>query len=144
MLLLLAMSAVVSGCAGNTPGEKQTHKKEVLQAELDTPINLVFSKTASVEDEKILIEFAGVTEDSRCPVNVTCVWEGQATVALNISLNGKEMGSLNLTNRAGHEKLAIADIEGYSIRLQNVEPPKTKDEIEPDEYIITLIVSKIQ
>lgn len=143
-LLSLIIVAAVWGCAGNTPREEQTHKREALQAELDTPITLAFSKIASVEDEKILIEFADLTEDSRCPVNVTCVWEGQATVALNISLDGKELGSISLTSRAGHEKLAIADIEGYSIRLQKVDPPKTKDEIELDEYIVTLIVSKIQ
>jgi hypothetical protein len=144
VFLSLIIVAAVWGCAGNTPRGKQTQKNEALQAELDTPITLAFSQIASLEGGKIIIEFADVTEDSRCPVNVTCVWEGQATVALNISLDGKDMGSLNLTSRAGHEKLAIADIESYSIRLQKVEPTKTPDEIELDEYIITLIVSKIQ
>ncbi|MEE8417772.1 MAG: hypothetical protein V3S06_03830, partial [candidate division Zixibacteria bacterium] len=87
---------------------------------------------------------ADLTEDSRCPVNVICVWEGQVTVALNISIDGTESGAISLTSRAGHEKLALADINGYSIRLAKVEPPKTKDEIELSEYIITLIISKIQ
>lgn len=140
----MVIIAAVWGCAGNTPRGEQTQKKEALQVEFDTPITLAFSQIASLEDGKIIIEFADVTEDSRCPVNVTCVWEGQATVALNISMDGKEWGSISLTSRAGHEKLAIADIEGYSIKLEKVEPPKTRDEIELDEYIITLIVSKIQ
>jgi hypothetical protein len=144
MPVILAMLAGACGCAGNTPHENQTHKREAMQAEFDTPFTLSIDQTASVENKKVLIEFADLTEDSRCPVNVTCVWEGQATVTLNISLNGNEMGSLNLTSRAGHEKLAIADIEGYSIKLEKVEPPKTLDEIELDEYIITLIISKIQ
>ena len=139
----LIIVAAVWGCAGNTPRGEQTQRKEALQAELDTPITLAFSQTASLEGGKIIIEFVDVTEDSRCPVNVTCVWEGQAIVALNISTEGKDPDSVALTSRAGHEKLAIADIEGYSIRLQKVEPPKTRDEIELDEYIITLIVSKI-
>ncbi len=143
-LLSLIIVAALWGCAGNTPRGEQTHKKEALQAELDTPFTLAFSKIASVEDEKILIEFADLTEDSRCPVNVTCVWEGQVTVALNISLDGKESGSISLTSRAGHENLAIAEIEGYSIRLEKVEPPKTRDEINFSEYIITVIISKIQ
>ena len=143
-LMLLFITAVICGCAGNSPREGQTYKREALQAELDTPITLAFSRIASLEGGKILIEFADVTEDSRCPVNVTCVWEGQVTVVLNISMDGTELGSLSLTSRAGHEKLAIADIESYSIRLQKVEPSKTKDEIELDEYIITLIISKIQ
>ena len=144
MPVLLAMVAGICACAGNAPRGEQPRKKEVLQAELNTPFTLAFSQIASLQGGKIIIEFADVTEDSRCPLNVTCVWEGQATVALNISLDGKESGSLSLTSRAGHEKLAIADLEGYSIRLQKVEPPKTQDEIELDEYNITLIVSKIQ
>lgn len=143
-LLSLIIAAAVWGCAGNAPQGEQTRKKEALQVTLDTPFTLSFDQMASVENKKVLIEFADLTEDSRCPVDVICVWEGQVTVVLNISLNRKEMGSLNLTSRAGHEKLAIADIEGYSIKLEKVEPPKTKDEIELDEYIITLIISKIK
>ncbi len=143
-LPLLIIVNVICGCSGNSRRDGQRHKSEAVQAKLDTPITLAFSKIASVEDEKILIEFADLTEDSRCPVNVICVWEGQVTVALNISIDGTESGAISLTSRAGHEKLALADINGYSIRLAKVEPPKTKDEIELSEYIITLIISKIQ
>lgn len=143
-LPLLIIVNVICGCSGNSRRDGQKHKIEAVQAKLDMPITLTFNRIALVEDEKILIEFADLTEDSRCPVNVTCIWEGQVTVALNISIDGKESGSLNLTSRASHEKLALADIEGYSIRLEKVEPPKTQNEIKLSEYIITLIISKIQ
>jgi hypothetical protein len=143
-LPLLIIVNMVYGCSGNSRRDGQRHKSEAVQAKLNTAITLAFNQIASVEDEKILIEFADLTEDSRCPVNVTCVWEGQVTVALNISIDGAESGSISLTSRAGHEKLAIADIEGYSIRLEKVEPPKTLDEIDFSEYIITVIISKIQ
>ncbi len=143
-LPLLIIVNVICGCSGNSRRDGQRPKGEAVQAKLDTPITLAFNRIASVDGEKILIEFANVTEDSRCPVNVTCVWEGQVTVALNISLDGMESGSISLTGRAGHEKLAHADINGYSIMLEKVEPPKTRAEIELSEYIITLIISKIQ
>jgi hypothetical protein len=144
LFLSVIMAAAVWGCAANTPKKQQTSEKKALPAELDTPFALTFSKTASLEDGKVLIEFADVTEDSRCPVNVTCVWEGQATVALDISREGKSPRSVALTSRAGHEELAVADIDGYSLRLVKVEPPKTREKIELDEYIITLTISKIQ
>jgi hypothetical protein len=142
--LSLIIAAAVWSCAGNTPREEQTPGKKALQVELDTPFTLAFSQIASLEGGKIFIEFVDVTEDSRCPVNVTCVWEGQATVVLNISTEGKDPDSVALTSRAGHEKLALADIEGYSVRLVKVDPPKTREKIELAEYIITLIISKIQ
>ena len=141
-LLLLVMTVALCGCTGNSRREGQTYKREAVQAKLDTPFALTFGQIASMEDEGIVIEFGDVTEDSRCPVNVTCVWEGQVTVALNISRDGKEPGSFSLTSRTGHEKLAVADIDGYSIRLVKVEPLKTKEKIELAEYIITLRVSK--
>ncbi len=141
-LLLLLMTVGLCGCTGNSRREGQAYKREAVQAKLDTPFALTFNQIASMEDEEIVIEFADVTEDSRCPVNVTCVWEGQVTVALNISRDGKEPGSYSLTSRTGHEKLASADIDAYSVRLLKVEPPKTKDKIELAEYIITLRVSK--
>ncbi len=144
VLPLLIIVNVICGCSGNSRRDGQSHKSEAVQAKLDTPITLTFNRIASVEDEKILIEFADLTEDSRCPVNVTCVWEGQVTVALNISIDDTASGSISLTSRAGHEELALADINGYSIRLAKVEPPKTQDEIDFSEYIITLIISKIQ
>jgi hypothetical protein len=132
------------GCAGDSRGKIQTQKRKPIQAGLDTPFNLRFGQTASIEEEEIVIRFADVTEDSRCPVNVTCVWEGQVTTALNISIARKEPTVCSLTGRAGHEELASADIDGYSIKLLKVEPPKTKDKIDLAEYIITLIVSKTQ
>lgn len=143
-LLLLVTAVALWGCTGNSRREGQTYKREAVKAKLDIPFALTFDQIALIEDEKIFIEFANVTEDSRCPVNVTCVWEGQVTIALNLSKGRKEPGSYSLTSRAGHEKLALADIDGDSIRLVKVEPPKTLEKIELAEYIITLIISKTE
>lgn len=143
-LLLLAMTAGLCGCTRSLSRERQTQKREVTQANLDEPFALRFGQTASIEGEEIVIRFVDVTEDSRCPVNVTCVWEGQVTIALNISMNGKKPASYNLTGRAGHEELASAVIDRYSMSLLKVEPPKTEDKIELADYIITLVLSKTQ
>jgi hypothetical protein len=132
------------GCTRSLSREGQTQKREAIQARLDEPFAFRFGQTARIEGEKIEIEFADVTEDSRCPVNVTCVWEGQVTIALDISIGGKQPAYYHLTRRAVHEELASANIDGYSMTLLKVKPPKTKDKIELAEYIVTLSVSKTQ
>ena len=141
-LLLLVMTAVLCGCTRNLSREGQMQENEITQASLDEPFTLKFGRAASIEDEEIVIGFADVTEDSRCPVNVTCVWEGQVTISLNISTRGKEPILYSLTSRAGHDELSLAHIDGYSMTLLKVEPPKTEDKIELADYIITLVLSK--
>ena len=45
---------------------------------------LVVELSHSVQKDGHTIAFDEITEDSRCPVNTTCVWEGRARLALTI------------------------------------------------------------
>lgn len=50
----------------------------VIEAEIDVPFEM---KPGYVIDEfSFAVRYVGVTEDSRCPPDVTCVWEGQVSV----------------------------------------------------------------
>ncbi len=50
----------------------------VVESELDVPFKM---KPGYVIDEfSFAVRYIGVTEDSRCPPDVMCVWEGQVTV----------------------------------------------------------------
>lgn len=51
------------------------------------------------------IKFLNITEDSRCPSDVVCVWEGQATAVINIFKNDQNLGDFSLTSRAGRMKI---------------------------------------
>lgn len=44
----------------------------------------------SINIDGVLVKFAEVIEDSRCPVNVTCVWEGRAKVKVEVTEEGME------------------------------------------------------
>ena len=46
--------------------------------------SLGIGQTASIEGEKLVIKFKAVLEDSRCPVNVVCVWAGNGKVEFEI------------------------------------------------------------
>ncbi len=44
----------------------------------------------SITLENHTIKFMEVLEDSRCPKNTTCVWEGRARVLVEVSEKGKD------------------------------------------------------
>jgi hypothetical protein len=56
-----------------------TAPASVVESELDVPSEM---RPGYVIDEfSFAVRYIGVTEDSRCPPDVMCVWEGQVTVA---------------------------------------------------------------
>ena len=44
----------------------------------------------SITKARVTITLAAVLEDSRCPRNITCMWEGKAVVELNVREPGQE------------------------------------------------------
>ncbi|MBI4979931.1 hypothetical protein HZC30_00060 [Candidatus Woesearchaeota archaeon] len=135
---LLGIIVFISGCVKQTPPET------AVTALLDNSFQLKINQTAFIESENLKIKFLNVTEDSRCPSDVVCVWGGQVTVVVNVLKNNKNRGDFNLTSRAAQGEMAIKNLERDSIKLIKVEPyPKTTPKIELSDYNIILIVFKI-
>ncbi len=112
--------------------------------DLDVPFQLKINQVAFIKSENIKIIFMNVTEDSRCPSDVECIWEGQVTIVINIFKNNQFIGEFNLTSRTGFDELAIKEFDGYSINLIKVEPyPISTQIIELSDYIVIFNVSKI-
>ena len=95
------------------------------------------------ENEDVLIELTGI-EDSRCPLDVTCVWEGDAVVQMSISSDGyTSIFTLNSNPNVDSGQVRTEQF-GYSIKLNDVSPyPETSGQIDLDEYEISLEVRKI-
>ena len=110
---------------------------------LDTPFYLKYGKTAYLPTEKIEIKFSKVIQDSRCPTNVTCIWQGQVIIGLDIIKNGKQVSTLMLTLIPGRDALPIQFLDKYSVRLTEVSPyPKSEQTIALKDYIAKIVVSK--
>jgi hypothetical protein len=90
-------------------------------------------ETGSVSGSDVRITFRSVTEDSRCPLDVTCVWEGNGQVALTVSSSGgSEDVVLNTTTQPRRVEVA-----GIRIVLASLAPYPSGEPIDPDEYIVT-------
>lgn len=82
-------------------------------------------------------------EDSRCPSDVTCVWEGEVKISVHVVKDKNPLGNFTLTSRAGDRTMATQTVDGYSIQVIEVNPyPVSTKQISLSDYIVTLIVSE--
>ncbi|OYD91885.1 hypothetical protein CDG76_24875 [Nostoc sp. 'Peltigera membranacea cyanobiont' 210A] len=109
----------------------------------NTPFYLKYGKTAYLPTENIEIKFSKVIQDSRCPSDVTCIWQGQVIIGLDIIKNGKQVSTLMLTLVPGRDALPIQFLDKYSVTLIGVSPyPNSKKTIVLKDYIAKIVVSK--
>lgn len=120
------------------------HQK--LMARVGTTLNsqfyLKYGKTAYLPSENIEIKFSKVIQDSRCPTNVTCIWQGQVIIELDIMKNGKQVSTLMLTLIPGRDSLPIQFSDKYSVTLIAVSPYPSGQTIALKDYIVQLVVNR--
>ncbi|MDT5061815.1 MAG: hypothetical protein QOH63_2274 [Acidobacteriota bacterium] len=111
---------------------------DVKQVALNQEFEIKVGERVSVEGLKI--SFGAVAEDSRCPVDVKCVWTGNAKIILTLSKRGRRPARLNL-NTGLEPKHQLYD--GYDVKLVGISPSRKKDEkINRGDYVATLVVSR--
>ncbi len=79
-------------------------------------------KTVNVGGQDVRICFEELTEDSRCPANANCIWEGAAKGRFKLTVNTSsatfELATLTMTPHYQNEIVAL----GYKVRLINILP----------------------
>jgi len=79
----------------------------------------------------LLLTFVEATDDSRCPVDVTCIWQGTALVhvVLRAGVGAGTPEVLNPFDRAS------VDFSGYRVTLLGLLPvPREGIAIDPEDY----------
>jgi len=107
----------------------------------DVPVTIHLNfKQEVVIDNKLKLRFEGVGADSRCPIDVMCVWAGDGEVFLNISTGNY---SQRYTVHTTLEPREIV-IENYLIQLINLLPaPRSDRRIKPEEYNVDIRTTKL-
>jgi len=113
---------------------------------LGYPFYLSINGTASSLRDDILVRFVNVTEDSRCPTDVQCIWAGQVSISVELSRvsDGQLIGELTLTNSPGDGgALSSKSVDGFIIGLGIVEPaPVSTKKIQLTDYLVQLVVKR--
>jgi len=108
---------------------------------LDREFALKVGAPATIQNEQLEIRVDSVGPDSRCPVDVACVWEGDALVTIALSRQAQAPGRLQL--HTSQQFATEGAYLNYRVRLRALTPaPRAGDQIEPAAYTATLIVSR--
>jgi hypothetical protein len=133
--LFIGLSVLMANCGGSTPTAPQN-------VNLDEEFELAPAQTALVGETGLSLAFERVRSDSRCAVDVQCVWEGDAAVALTASQPGRDTAALELhttTSGGGQREARYGD---FLITLTALSPqPNSRQEIRAADYRARLRVS---
>ena len=111
--------------------------QESAHPNLSEEFELAVHQTAQFTAENISVTFQEVLEDSRCPIDVTCIWAGLVEVSLRVAVSGQEK-KLRLSN-SPPENSAV--FENYTFRLIKVRPlPRANQDIDGSAYFVTVMV----
>ncbi len=97
---------------------------------------LKFGETKISQSSGLRLTFSEVLEDSRCPSNVVCDWEGRARIQVGIQKKSQEDADISLpiygyvTANDSMRHVAV-DTLGYSLKLLQLDPYPV-DPVEPD------------
>lgn len=108
------------------------------QAKLGEPFWIPVGRATQIDGLKL--KFVRVVEDSRCPSDVVCVWEGNAKVELAVrtTVAMKEILTLN----SSLEPVAL-DYAGYRLGYLDLQPrPCTRCRLNPYAYRLKLVVTR--
>jgi hypothetical protein len=100
-------------------------------------------EAVTIPDADLWLHFVDVAEDSRCPLQVQCVWAGDAAIAIEIapSFPGGDSATDTLHTTLDPKSVALG---GYILQLVQVEPyPDVPGGIPHERYRITLRLDRI-
>ena len=84
-------------------------------------LDLGACKSGRVGTKEVKICFDTVLEDTRCPYNAFCIWQGSAKVRLKFSAASEHVLELSTADLgSGYRKDTV--VEGYHIALLSLDP----------------------
>jgi hypothetical protein len=114
-----------------------------IDTNLDSEFILQINQSAEIKSEDITVTFFNVTSDSRCPSDVTCIWQGQAGIELGVQ-KGDEVSTVNLSI-GGDSSPEESIFNSYLIQLVDLSPyPISTKNIQPEDYTATIKITKYE
>jgi hypothetical protein len=137
------LALLVSAC---TAGRSVPHPRVVAPG-VEFQLNL--GERVGTTGGEFLILFERVLEDSRCPMNARCIWEGNARVAIKVgpfpggrSSARDESGGLlelNTAERFSKRESFRENTKGLTVELRALEPTPMAG-VPTQDYVATLLV----
>jgi len=98
-------------------------------------------QTAEIKRSDMRITFRQVREDSRCPTDVTCVWEGDAKVEVVIARAGAPDETRLLSIKSPGNEARVGNLK---IRFVGLTPvPRQADAGAPKNYLAEFVAEQV-
>ena len=111
-VLLAGCLLLLSACAAAPPSRPPVKPGE--------EFTLALGEAVGIEQKGILLRFEKVVEDSRCPMNARCIWEGNARIEIKVSGPAAARYELNTSTRFN----TSAKITDFTLELRRLEPDR--------------------
>ena len=108
---------------------------------LSEPITLGVGQTASIEGSGDTLTFAGVMSDSRCAVDVQCVWAGEALLAFEVRQDGQSIERSLILGAGGDGSGVLGQYRLTTLAL--TPQPRSTTQIPPDSYEVTIVLDRL-
>jgi hypothetical protein len=125
-LTVMALVFAVAACDG-APGD--AGDPSIQQLPVDS---IVLAPGQDVRVQLLRLSFLDVTGDSRCPIDVVCIWQGNAAVEIALGLG---MGASHPVVLNTAEGTPSVELWGYRVTLLALLPaPRSGIRIPPEAY----------
>jgi len=139
LVLAFGVAAAVSTATCATTPPDPSPPETIRDATLGQEFTLRAAESVRIAGTDLLLTFDRVTEDSRCPTNVNCIWAGNAVVRLATRVAGVARGPMELHTTTVDKR--DAPVDGYRVRLIRLMPSRTEGTtVTQDQYVATLTV----
>jgi hypothetical protein len=140
--LAISMALIAAGCASPSHPEIAAGAASGIEVESGRDFDVALGQEARVRGTSISIRFVEVSNESRCPSDVQCVWAGNAVVKLSLAASGAASSGASLNTTLEPRSVVFA---GYRVTLTSLRPyPRSGTTIPQAAYVATLEVRAIQ
>jgi hypothetical protein len=116
--------------SATTTPDTATTTPTVHPTDTSSPFTIKVGQQVKAENFGLILN--KITEDSRCPANVQCIWAGRVAAEFN-AVSGTEHQLITLTTDS-----AVA-FGGYDFKIESVKPAKNSSGvISPADYVLTV------
>lgn len=105
------------------------------------PFEVHVGDEVTIADRSLRMTFEQVVEDSRCPVDVTCIWAGDAVIRVRVDAGPNRTSILQVhTNPPNDDDLRVGE---YRVRLVSLSPrPIGAEGPGPGNTVATLVIER--
>lgn len=137
-LVLVMAAAAAAGCASGTTEPTGIENAATVVSVGDT-VHLRFGDAVTIAQSGLRVQFRNVVTDSRCPIDVVCVWAGDAHVQIAV---GDATTTQTYDLHSFLEPKAVQH-DAYRFQLVEVGPSRRSTETPREsQYYVKLVITR--